>query len=120
MSTYTLSDDELRALAERYTLQIAKDEDNDYLVLCPSFPGLSAFGDTREAALEEGLVALTGFIAEFQAQGWDLPEPTRTPASYSGQLRLRMPKSLHAHLAQEAEEEGVSLNMHIVSKLSRV
>lgn len=30
-----------------------------------------------------------------------------------------MPKSLHAHLAEEAEDENVSLNAFIVSKLAQ-
>jgi len=36
----------------------------------------------------------------------------------SGQLRLRMPKSLHAALSNEAEEESISLNTYIVTLLS--
>ncbi|MBL1059765.1 MAG: toxin-antitoxin system HicB family antitoxin [Lactobacillus crispatus] len=30
-----------------------------------------------------------------------------------------MPKSLHEHLAEEADEENVSLNSYIVSKLAQ-
>ncbi|WP_173007752.1 toxin-antitoxin system HicB family antitoxin [Lactobacillus helveticus] len=32
---------------------------------------------------------------------------------YSGKLLVRMPKSLHAHLAEEADEENVSLNLSL-------
>ncbi len=38
---------------------------------------------------------------------------------YSGQFRLRLPKSLHKHLVERAKAEGVSLNqlcVHILSK----
>jgi antitoxin HicB len=38
--------------------------------------------------------------------------------SHSGNLRLRLPKSLHGRLAREAEREGVSLNQWIVTKLA--
>jgi len=38
---------------------------------------------------------------------------------FSGQTRLRLPKGLHAELADEAQEEGVSLNTYIVQLLSR-
>ncbi len=41
---------------------------------------------------------------------------------YSGQFRLRLPKSLHKHLAERAKAEGVSLNqlcVHILSKVSK-
>jgi hypothetical protein len=36
----------------------------------------------------------------------------------SGQLRVRMPRSIHAALIEEAEAEGVSLNQLILSKIS--
>ncbi|HYX16626.1 MAG TPA: toxin-antitoxin system HicB family antitoxin [Nostoc sp.] len=39
--------------------------------------------------------------------------------SYSGIL-LRMPKSLHRRLAENSEQEGVSLNQYIVSLLSAI
>ena len=37
---------------------------------------------------------------------------------FSGQFRLRLPKSLHFGLAREAEEQGVSLNSYILYLLS--
>ena len=36
---------------------------------------------------------------------------------YSGRVTLRLPKSLHRALANAAEEEGVSLNQHLVTVL---
>jgi RNA polymerase sigma-B factor len=39
-------------------------------------------------------------------------------ASHSGRLLLRMPQSLHAELAREAEREGVSLNGFITGALA--
>ncbi len=50
--------------------------------------------------------------------GDDIPLPS-TDETYSGKLLLRMPKSLHRRLAEEAEGENVSLNQYIVSVLSR-
>ena len=48
-----------------------------------------------------------------------LPRTAGEPAdSYSGKTVLRMPASLHAALAAEAEVEGVSLNQLLVTKLS--
>lgn len=32
--------------------------DNEWICLCPDFPGLSAFGDTRAEAFKEGEIAL--------------------------------------------------------------
>jgi hypothetical protein len=40
-------------------------------------------------------------------------------SGYSGRLLLRMPRALHAQLAQLAEREGVSLNQLIIGTLAR-
>jgi predicted HicB family RNase H-like nuclease len=49
-----------------------------------------------------------------------LPEPQTGPQQreYSGKFNVRVPKSLHAALASEAEAEGVSLNQLVVAKLA--
>jgi len=49
-----------------------------------------------------------------------LPEPPVGPQrrEYSGKFNVRLPKSLHAALANEAEAEGVSLNQLVVAKLA--
>lgn len=38
---------------------------------------------------------------------------------YSGKLVLRIPKSLHKELKEQAEIEGVSLNQYMLYKLAR-
>jgi len=85
------------------------EEDEAFVALCPSFPGLSAFGDTPQEALEEAETALELFVEEYQAEGKPLPEP-QSLQGYSGQMSLRMPASLHAQLAARADVEGVSMN----------
>ena len=49
-----------------------------------------------------------------------LPEPPIGPQrrEYSGKFNVRVPRSLHASLASEAEAEGVSLNQLVVTKLA--
>ena len=50
----------------------------------------------------------------------NLPEPDvrSSREEYSGKFVVRIPKSLHAALAAEAEVEGVSLNQLVVAKLA--
>ena len=50
----------------------------------------------------------------------NLPEPDvrSSREEYSGKFVVRIPKSLHAALAAEAEIEGVSLNQLVVVKLA--
>lgn len=43
----------------------------------------------------------------------------RSLDDYSGKLVLRIPRSLHKLLKEEAEIEGVSLNQYMLYKLSR-
>jgi predicted HicB family RNase H-like nuclease len=50
----------------------------------------------------------------------NLPEPDvrSSREEYSGKFVVRIPKSLHAALAAEAETEGVSLNQLVIVKLA--
>ncbi len=47
-----------------------------------------------------------------------LPGRSGTSNEYNGRILVRVPKSVHAALAHEAEQEGVSPNQLIVAKLS--
>jgi len=92
-------------------------EDNSFVATIPGIKGLSALGATREQALSELRIAAEAFFEALKAAGKPLPLPEKV-VPYSGQLRLRMPKSLHAALSYEAESENISLNTYIVSLLS--
>lgn len=93
------------------------DEDNGFIAFVPELEGLSAFGETQDEAVKELLVAAEAYMESLKESGQEIPSPSKM-GSYSGQLRLRMPKWLHAKLAMEAENEGISLNMHLVSLLA--
>lgn len=104
-----------------------QDADGHYLVTVPAFPGLSAFGSTREEALVEAEVALEGFAESYEAHGDALPTPDAVveapsgrfaPANFSGKFVVRLPRSVHARLAQLAEAEGVSLNQLVLARLA--
>lgn len=93
------------------------EEDEGYIATIPELTGLSAFGVTKEEALKELEVAREAYLEVFIEDGCQLPEPD-TLNSYSGQTRLRLPKSLHASLSRKAKMEGVSLNTYIIHLLS--
>ncbi len=93
------------------------DEDNSFVATIPGIEALSAFGSTREEALSELHIAAEAYFEALEISGKPIPLPEKV-IPYSGQLRLRMPKSLHAALSNEAEGEKISLNTYIVSLLS--
>ncbi|HSM61476.1 MAG TPA: toxin-antitoxin system HicB family antitoxin [Longimicrobiales bacterium] len=102
----------------RYSVDACwSDEDQAFVAVCPELGGLSALGATRQeavVALEEVVEMALEAVA---AEGKPLPVPRVRPA-YSGQFRVRLPRSLHAWLAEEAAREGVSLNTFVVTRLS--
>lgn len=103
---------------DKYSFHVFwSDEDESYITTCPEFPDLSTFGETAEQSLSEMKVVLESVIETYREEGWPIPEP-RKLSTYSGQFRVRMPKSLHAKLAAQAEVEGVSLNTLVVTYLS--
>ena len=75
--------------------------------LFPSGGDRAAFAKTEESRQLDQLID-------------GLPEPPVGPQrrEYSGKFNVRVPKSLHAALASEAEAEGVSLNQLVVAKLA--
>jgi antitoxin HicB len=101
------------------TIQPLSEEDGGgYLVSFPDLPGCMADGDTPEEALHQAQDAMIAWIKTAKEFGDPIPKPS-TLNRYSGQWRMRAPKSLHAALACRAKEEGVSLNTLVITLLSQ-
>jgi predicted RNase H-like HicB family nuclease len=102
----------------KYSVRLIwSDADESYVARIPEFPGLSAFGDTPEEALAEARIAAEAFIEDMQEDDEVLPEH-KVLQEYGGKIHLRLPRSLHGKLVQDAEDDGVSLNQHILHLLS--
>jgi len=103
----------------KYSMRVAwSDEDQMLVATCPELSEISALGSTYEEAVAELQIAIELAVATYEDEGKPLPEPQRLE-SHSGQFRLRLPKSMHASLAERADQEGVSLNTLIISLLSK-
>lgn len=64
----------------KYAIHIFwSDEDDAFVAVCEEFPGLSAFGETREEALREAQIALDAMIEVYRSRGLRLPEPQALP-----------------------------------------
>ena len=64
--------------------------------------------DAKKAWLEAAL-----------AEGLPIQEPSeRDISDYSGQFKIRVPKSLHKSLSLHAKDEGISMNQYCVYLLS--
>ncbi|MFC7441573.1 toxin-antitoxin system HicB family antitoxin [Laceyella putida] len=62
--------------------------------------------------------AMEGYFEVKLEHGDPIPEPVPDDKEYSGKFNLRLPKSLHKYVTEQAEAENVSLNQYILYKLS--
>ena len=96
---------------------MVEEEETYWMAEIPDLPGCMSDGATPEGALQMIIEAKEAWIESMLRRGYSIPEPGQEP-EHSGNLRVRMPKSLHGQLASEAKREGVSLNQHIVAVLA--
>lgn len=101
-----------------YKLEIVPDMDEGgFVARYPELPGCITVGDTLEAVVKNLNDAKIEWITAALEDGNTIPEPS-TYDDYSGQFKLRLPKSLHKLLADQSKEEGVSMNQYCVYLLS--
>ena len=104
---------------KKYRFELVEDADEGgYLISYPDLPGCISVGETVEDAVRNGEDARREWAAAMLEEGRRIPEPFDA-AEFSGQLRLRMPKSLHKHLAELSREEGISMNQYCIYVLSQ-
>lgn len=95
---------------------VEDDGETYYRVTISKLPGLIAYGDNVDDALTELEEAKKAWFSSCLRRKVEIPEPSSK--KYSGKLLIRIPRTLHAQLAEEAKEENVSLNSFIISKLA--
>jgi predicted RNase H-like HicB family nuclease len=102
----------------KYSMQLFwSEEDEEYVALIPEFPHLNALAGTPEEAAREAQV-VAGLYLEDMAECGEKPPAPLVLSSYSGELRVRMPRTLHQKLAGRALMENVSLNTLLVTLLA--
>lgn len=95
-----------------------RDESGEYyFATVLELDGCMSDGATFEEAYANIREAMEGWIETKLEAGFPVPQPIDSD-KYSGKYLVRLPKSLHARLAMEAQQEGVSLNQYTLYKLS--
>lgn len=102
-----------------YRMEIVADPDEGgFVVSFPDLKGCLSTGDTLDSAYANANEAKREWIAAALEDGYEIPEPSDMDA-YSGQFKLRIPKSLHKRLAENSRREGISMNQYCLYLLSR-
>lgn len=102
-----------------YRVEVVEDkEEGGFALHCPELPGCMTCADTVEQGFAMIEDARRSWFTACLEDGIAIPEPAKLE-DYSGQFKLRLPKSLHKLLAQKSSEEGVSMNQYCVYLLSK-
>ncbi len=94
-----------------YRMEIVPDkEEGGYAVAFPELPGCMTCGKNLESAVSNAEDAKKAWLEAALEDGLD---------DYSGQFKLRIPKSLHRQLSEHSKREGISMNQYCLYLLSR-
>lgn len=102
-----------------YRLVLTPDPDEGgFIASYPELPGCITCGKTIEAAAEAAVDAKRTWIEAALSDGIQIQDPL-TADDYSGQFKLRIPKSLHKSLSDHSKEEGISMNQYCLYLLTK-
>lgn len=106
-------------MSMNYRMEIVEDRDEGgYVISFPELPGCITCGETIESAVENAKDAKKAWLEAAMENGNDIYIPNSLE-EYSGQFKLRIPRSLHRSLAEHSKKEGISMNQYCVYLLSR-
>jgi predicted RNase H-like HicB family nuclease len=106
-------------LALPYRLELTPDVDEGgYVASFPDLVGCITCGDTIDEAVKNAEDAKKAWLEAAIEEGIEIKEPSSID-DYSGQFKLRIPKSLHKSLAEHSRLEGISMNQYCLYLLSK-
>lgn len=98
-------------------LEVSDDGDGEYYVArVAELPHCMIHGNTPQEAIAEIEEVKLDWIKSNLERGLKIPEPISH--KHSGQIRLRIPPSLHKVLADRANIERISLNHYMTAALA--
>lgn len=98
-----------------YRMEIIPDvEEGGYTAWFPDLPGCLTTAENIDDIITNAQDAKKTWLQAAIEDGIEIYEPSDEPAlsDYSGQFKLRIPKSLHRSLAANAKREGISMNQY--------
>lgn len=95
-----------------YTFELQHDPEEGWFVQVKELRGCMSQGDTAEEAMAMIQEAMELWLEVALEDSMPIPEP-RPMDDYSGKFVVRVPRSLHRELVENAEQEGVSLNQYV-------
>ena len=102
-----------------YRMEIIPDTvEGGFAVRFPELPGCLTCGDTLEEAVRNAADCKKEWLIAAMEEGITIPEPV-SEEEYSGQFKLRIPKSLHKSLAEHSKAEGISMNQYWIYLLTK-
>lgn len=102
-----------------YRMEIVEDQtEGGFVVSFPDLPGCITCGDTIESAVANAADAKKAWLEAAIEEGMEIHEPDSLE-EYSGQFKLRIPKSLHRSLSEHSKREGISMNQYCLYLLSK-
>ena len=102
-----------------YRIELIPDVDEGgFVVTFPDLPGCLSTGETIEEAYKNAEDAKHEWLMSAMEDHLPIPEPDSCD-NYSGQFKLRLPRSLHRQLALQSKREGVSMNQYCLYLLSQ-
>lgn len=105
-------------LSLSYRMEIVEDhEEGGFVVMFPDLPGCMTCGETIEAAVTNAMDAKKAWLEAALEEGIEIPKPDSLE-EYSGQFKLRIPRSLHRSLAEHSKREGISMNQYCLYLLT--
>ena len=105
-------------LALPYKIEIIPDlDEGGYVVSYPDLPGCLTCASSMDIALKNAEDAKREWLKAALEENLPIREPDNL-TGYSGQFKLRIPKSLHRQLSEHSKEEGISMNQYCLYLLS--
>ena len=105
-----------------YRLEIYPDAvEGGFTAAYPDLPGCLTCAETMEDLIKNAIDAKREWITASLEDGDEIAEPESVTdlSDYSGQFKIRMPKTLHRSLVINAKKEGISMNQYCIYLLSK-